>query len=128
MKRLVIVLLGLMLLYSCGPVPESKVTMSAPDGIIPFDNAVHFKYKTVDQLTGIAEASAQMFEHVHLGQVTVYGNENTAGNFMAKTAENLNPAFDLLRSIPFADTLKSVLGKKELEEKKAETTEFEEVK
>lgn len=62
------------------------------------------------------------------GQVTVYGNENTAGNFMAKTAENLNPAFDLLRSIPFADTLKSVLGKKELEEKKAETTEFEEVK
>lgn len=48
--------------------------------------------------------------------------------FMAKTAENLNPAFDLLRSIPFADTLKSVLGKKELEEKKAETTEFEEVK
>lgn len=29
---------------------------------------------------------------------------------------------------PFADTLKSVLGKKELEEKKAETTEFEEVK
>lgn len=58
------------------------------------------QYKTVDQLTGIAEASAQMFEHVHLGQVTVYGNENTAGNFMAKTAENLNPAFDLLRSIP----------------------------
>lgn len=86
------------------------------------------QYKTVDQLTGIAEASAQMFEHVHLGQVTVYGSENTAGNFMAKTAENLNPAFDLLRSIPFADTLKSVLGKKELEEKKAETTEFEEVK
>lgn len=37
MKRLVIVLLGL---YSCGP--ESKATMSAPDGIIP---AVHFKYK-----------------------------------------------------------------------------------
>lgn len=82
----------------------------------------------VQYKTGIAEASAQMFEHVHLGQVTVYGNENTAGNFMAKTAENLNPAFDLLRSIPFADTLKSVLGKKELEEKKAETTEFEEVK
>lgn len=78
-------------------------------------------------MTGIAEASAQMFEHVHLGQVTVYGNENTAGNFMAKTAENLNPAFDLLRSIPFADTLKSVLGKKGLE-KKVETTEFEEVK
>ena len=81
------------------------------------------QYKTVDQLAGIAQASAQMFEHIHLGQVTVYGNENTAGNFMAKTAENLNPALDLLRSIPFADTVKEMFGKKQ-----AEATEFEEVK
>lgn len=43
----------------------------------------------------------------------------------AKTAESLNPAFDLLRSIPFADTVKSVLGKNQIESK---TTEFEEVK
>lgn len=69
------------------------------------------------------QASAQMFEHIHLGQVTVYGNENTAGNFMAKTAENLNPALDLLRSIPFADTVKEMFGKKQVE-----ATEFEEVK
>lgn len=68
------------------------------------------QYKTVDQLAGIA----QMFEHIHLGQVTVYGNENTAGNFMAKTAENLNPALDLLRSIPFADTVKEMFGKQKL--------------
>lgn len=72
------------------------------------------QYKTVDQLAGIAQASAQMFEHIHLGQVTVYGNENTAGNFMAKTAENLNPALDLLRSIPFADTVKEMFGKQKL--------------
>lgn len=108
--------------YACYALAVQKMIES---GLTP---EMVVQYKTVDQLTGIAEASAQMFEHVHLGQVTVYGNENTAGNFMAKTAENLNPAFDLLRSIPFADTLKSVLGKKELEEKKAETTEFEEVK
>lgn len=92
------------------------------------------QYKTVDQLKGIAEASAQMFEHVHLGQVTVYGNENTAGNFMAKTAENLNPALDLLRSIPFADTVKDMFGRKQIESKPEQptTTEgeehFEEVK
>lgn len=77
----------------------------------------------VQYKTGIAQASAQMFEHIHLGQVTVYGNENTAGNFMAKTAENLNPALDLLRSIPFADTVKEMFGKKQVE-----ATEFEEVK
>lgn len=89
------------------------------------------QYKTVDQLKGIAEASAQMFEHVHLGEVTVYGNENTAGNFMAKTAENLNPALDLLRSIPLKETFKDMFGKKAIEtkpesEEKPET--FEEVK
>lgn len=66
------------------------------------------QYKTVDQLKGIAEASAEMYEHIHLGQVTVYGNENTAGSFMAKTAENLNPAFELLKSIPFKKTFKEM--------------------
>lgn len=40
------------------------------------------QYKTVDQLKGIAE----VYEHIHLGEVTVYGNENTAGNFMASMA------------------------------------------
>ena len=89
------------------------------------------QYKTVDQLKGIAEASAQMFEHVHLGEVTVYGNENTAGNFMAKTAENLNPALDLLRSIPLKETFKDMFGKKAIEAKpedEKKTEKFEEVK
>lgn len=40
--------------------------------------------------------------------MTVYGNENTAGSFMAKTAENLNPAFELLKSIPFKKTFKEM--------------------
>lgn len=84
------------------------------------------QYKTVDQLKGIAEASAEMYEHIHLGQVTVYGNENTAGSFMAKTAENLNPAFELLKSIPFKKTFKEVF----VEDKKDNPTEdnFEAVK
>lgn len=87
------------------------------------------QYKTVDQLKGIAEASAQMFEHVHLGEVTVYGNENTTGNFMAKTAENLNPALDLLRSIPLKETFKDMFGKKAIETESEEKPEtFEEVK
>ncbi len=84
------------------------------------------QYKTVDQLKGIAESSAKMFEHVHLGQVTVYGSENTAGNFMAKTVENLNPAFDLLRSIPFADTIKGIIGKGK--DEKSNIDDFEEMK
>ena len=71
------------------------------------------QYKTVDQLKGIAEAQAKVYENIHLGQVTVYGNENTAGNFMANMAENLNPAFELLKSVPFKKTLDSLMGKSE---------------
>lgn len=72
------------------------------------------QYKTVDQLKGIAEAQAEVYEHIHLGEVTVYGNENTAGNFMASMAENLNPAFELLKSIPFKKTLNAIAGKEEV--------------
>lgn len=69
------------------------------------------QYKTVDQLKGIAEAQAEVYEHIHLGEVTVYGNENTAGKFMSSMAENLNPAFEILKNVPFKKTLDAVLGK-----------------
>lgn len=50
---------------------------------------------------------------------------------LSKTAENLNPALDLLKTIPLADTFKQMFGKKQIEAKevKTETTDtFEEVK
>lgn len=86
------------------------------------------QYKTVDQLKGIAEASAEMFEHLHLGQVTVYGNENTAGNFMAKTAESLNPALELLKNIPFKKTFMEMFGKEKREELPVATEVIEDSK
>ena len=69
MKRLVIVLLGLMLLYSCGPVPESKATMSAPDGIIPFDNAVHFKYKNHQYIKFVEDLDSIRFPEQFMTQI-----------------------------------------------------------
>ena len=68
-------------------------------------------YKMVDQLADIAEAQAKIYEHIQLGNVTVYGTENTLGNFMANTAKNLSPAMDIISSLPIADTVKKVLGK-----------------
>ena len=65
----------------------------------------------VDQLADIAEAQAKIYEHIQLGNVTVYGTENTLGNFMANTAKNLSPAMDIISSLPIADTVKKVLGK-----------------
>lgn len=46
MKKLTIISLGLVLLFSCsGPTSELEATRNTRDGIIPFDAAVHFKYK-----------------------------------------------------------------------------------
>ena len=46
MKKLTIISLGLVLLFSCsGPTSELGATRNTRDGIIPFDAAVHFKYK-----------------------------------------------------------------------------------
>lgn len=67
------------------------------------------QYKTVDHLADIARANAEVYEHIHLGEVTVYGNENTAGNFMSSMAENLNPAFKLLNSIPISDSIRQLI-------------------
>jgi hypothetical protein len=93
---------------------------------VDFDGDADFDIGDVVSFKGLAEASAEMYEHIHLGQVTVYGNENTAGSFMAKTAENLNPAFELLKSIPFKKTFKEMF----VEDKKDNPTEdnFEAVK
>lgn len=66
-------------------------------------------YKTVDHLADIAKAQAEVYEHIHLGEVTVYGNENTAGNFMANMAESLNPALKLLSSIPVSDSIRQFI-------------------
>ena len=45
MKKLTIISLGLILLFSCsGPTSELEATRNTRDGIIPFDAAVHFKY------------------------------------------------------------------------------------
>ena len=55
----------------------------SPEGIV--------QYMTVDHIEGIAAAQAQAFEHIHLGQVNVYGNENTAANFMTSVAEAAMP-------------------------------------
>lgn len=73
------------------------------------------QYKTVDQLKGIAEASAEMYEHIHLGQVTVYGNENTTGSFMAKTAASalINKSCEIIINL-ITKIMVKVLNSREL--------------
>lgn len=46
MKKLTIISLGLALLCGCSrPTLEQEATKSISDGIVPFNAAIHFKYK-----------------------------------------------------------------------------------
>ena len=86
------------------------------------------QYKAVDQYKEIAEASAKMYEHINLGNVTVYGNENTAAQFMTSIAESVSPMLKALESVPFKETFQNIVKGKKLETKEETTDTFEEVK
>ncbi len=65
MKKLTIISLGLILLFSClGPTSELEATRNTRDGIIPFDAAVHFKYKN-HQYIKFTEGNCKVVGVVH---------------------------------------------------------------
>jgi hypothetical protein len=65
-----------------------------------------------------------VFEHIQLGNVTVYGDSNTAGQFMANMAKNLAPSLEIARNLPIADSLKQIITGKKPEESPAKGDEF----
>lgn len=73
-------------------------------------------------------AEAKVFEHIQLGNVTVYGDSNTAGQFMANMAKNLAPSLEIARNLPIADSLKQIITGKKPEESPAKGDEFPPVK
>lgn len=76
----------------------------------------------------VAEANAKVFEHIQLGNVTVYGDSNTAGQFMANMAKNLAPSLEIARNLPIADSLKQIITGKKPEESPANGDKFPPVK
>lgn len=71
------------------------------------------QYAMTDKWKEVAEANAKVFEHIQLGTVTVYGDSNTAGQFMSNMAKNLAPSLEIARNLPIADSLKQIFtGKK----------------
>lgn len=71
---------------------------------------------------------AKVFEHIQLGNVTVYGDSNTAGQFMANMAKNLAPSLEIARNLPIADSLKQIITGKKPEESPAKGDNFPPVK
>lgn len=86
------------------------------------------QYAMTDRWKEVAEANAKVFEHIQLGNVTVYGDSNTAGQFMANMAKNLAPSLEIARNLPIADSLKQIITGKKPEESPAKGDEFPPVK
>ena len=90
------------------------------------------QYKMVDQYKGIAEAQSKVLEHVHLGNVTVYGDSNTGAQIAKSFVENFAPALDMINEGVKGQFKELFKNKKteELPESKEQTKDetFEEVK
>lgn len=86
------------------------------------------QYAMTDRWKEVAEANAKVFEHIQLGNVTVYGDSNTAGQFMANMAKNLAPSLEIARNLPIADSLKQIITGKKPEESPANGDKFPPVK
>lgn len=88
------------------------------------------QYKMVDQYKGIAEAQSKVLEHVHLGNVTVYGDSNTGAQVAKSFIENFAPALDMINAGVKGQFKELFKGKKteELPENPKTDENFEEVK
>ena len=84
--------------------------------------------KTGSHKEKVSERDAKVFEHIQLGNVTVYGDSNTAGQFMANMAKNLAPSLEIARNLPIADSLKQIITGKKPEESPAKGDNFPPVK
>ena len=75
------------------------------------DPSLAVQWKTVDHLEGIAGAQAEALSRVTLGNVTVYGDSSTGGQFIKDLMANVTPAIDMISS-GMKEPLKNLFGKK----------------
>lgn len=68
------------------------------------------QFKMVDNYVKIAEAQAEAYQNLKLGDVKVYGNADTAGDFMSKLMGSIAPVLDITRSMPLPGKLQDVLA------------------
>ena len=68
------------------------------------------QFKMVDNYVKIAEAQAEAYQNLKLGDVKVYGNADTAGDFMSKLMGSIAPVLDITRSIPLPGKLQDALA------------------
>lgn len=68
------------------------------------------QFKMVDNYVKIAEAQAEAYQNLKLGDVKVYGDANTAGDFMSRLMHSIAPVLDITRSMPLPGKLQDALA------------------
>lgn len=65
----------------------------------------------VNQWKEIAGEQVKAFEHINLGNITVFdGGQNSTGNFLNNVVKAVAPALGVIDQLPIADTLKKLKG------------------
>ena len=81
--------------------------------------AIAIQYKMVDQWKEIAGEQVKAFEHIQLGDITVFdGGQGTTGNFLNQLVKTVAPSLGVLDKLPIGETVKGIIHPEEKEEKK----------
>ena len=84
--------------------------------------AIAIQYKMVDQWKEIAGEQVKAFEHMQLGDITVFdGGQGTTGNFLNQLVKTVAPSLGVLDKLPIGETVKGIIRPEEKDEKKDTT-------
>lgn len=96
---------------------KKKSLMAEADGFKAMVEAaesnpqIAIQYKMVNQWKEIAGEQVKAFEHINLGNITVFdGGQNSTGNFLNNVVKTIAPALGVIDQLPIADTLKKLKG------------------
>ena len=69
--------------------------------------AIAIQYKMVDQWKEIAGEQVKAFEHINLGNITVF--DGATGNFLNQLVKTVAPSLGVLDKLPIGETVKNII-------------------
>lgn len=80
--------------------------------------AIAIQYKMVDQWKEIAGEQVKAFEHMNLGNITVFdGGNGGTSNFLNTLVKTVAPSLGVLDKLPIGETVKNIIHPEEKDKK-----------
>ncbi len=81
--------------------------------------AIAIQYKMVDQWKEIAGEQVKAFEHINLGNITVFdGGNGGTSNFLNTLVKTVAPSLGVLDKLPIGETVKGIINPESKTEEK----------